>query len=522
MRPVAARGAGGLRSWPVSPTDPTDPFPPAARGEGVDAPSAAGGARLTHRRVLLWAAVVGLVGGLLATGYYALLSGGMWLVWRVGGGISPEDLSFWPRWNPYVPVVTTAGGLVVGLCLKWLGVPGEIAAVVDNIHLRHGRLDARQTPSMIAASLASIVAGGSAGPEAPLVQIIGSLGSLLGDRLKLRGEHVRTLTFCGMGAALGAFFGAPLGGAIFALEIPHRRGIEYYEALLPALISAVLAFLVFRGLVGYEHLLFRLPGDTELSLDKVAWGVVFGAVGAGVAGVFAACFNAVGRLTRRFEHHHVALATAAGLAIGGLAMLCPMSLFWGEFQIAGVVGGGAALRADHGLAAAAGLLLGLALVKMLAVGLTLHGGFRGGFIFPLLFIGACVGTALSLALGAAVPGVPAAVVIVSVMAATNVAVTKTPISTSLILVTLTGTSILPVTLAASLTGLLLSPRLNLIRTQRTRGDSRRPAAIPPPPAPAVVTLKSWSNSSAGSPPASSSPPSARRSSSSGGTTPARA
>jgi H+/Cl- antiporter ClcA len=99
---------------------------------------------------------------------------------------------------------------------------------------------------MIIASLIAITSGGSAGPEAPLVQINGSFGSWLGDRLKLAKSSVRILTFCGMSAALGAFFGAPIGAAIFALEIPHRRGLQYFEALAPAIIAAILSFAVFR------------------------------------------------------------------------------------------------------------------------------------------------------------------------------------------------------------------------------------------------------------------------------------
>ena len=113
----------------------------------------------------------------------------------------------------------------------------------------------------------------------------------------------------------------------------------------------------------------------------------------------------------------------------------------------------------------------LAIVKMIAVGATLHTGFRGGFIFPLMFVGACVGTAI----GIAFPQVPMAVAIVGMMAAVNVAVTKTPISTSVILVTLTGTSMMPVVIAASLVSLLLTTRLNLIQTQRERGESEAPA-----------------------------------------------
>ncbi|MFO0688646.1 MAG: chloride channel protein [Myxococcota bacterium] len=418
----------------------------------------------TGATLLAWATGIGAVGGLVAVAYHFLLFGALRGIWDGLLGIRPTSLPIEPTWQPAILGATTVGGLLVGLLTRWLGSAGEIAAVVDNIHLRQGRLDVRQTPSMVATSLVSIAAGGSAGPEAPLVQIIGSGSSWLGDRLRLDGGSVRTFTFCGMGAALGAFFGAPLGGALFALEIPHRRGIEYYEALLPAILSAIVGFLVFHALVGYEPILLHFEDPGPLELDTVAWGLVAGGLGAATATAFAAVFGLVGRLAKRAEGAPVLLATFGGLLLGLLAQLSPMTLFWGEFQIDRILHAPTTLLRDHSLEAAVGLLGLLAGVKLLAVSVTLRSGFRGGFIFPLLFIGAAIGTAATLCL----PTAPASAFVLGTMAATNVGITKTPISTSVILVTLSGQSLMPVLITASLVSLLLTSRLNLIHTQRRR------------------------------------------------------
>ena len=419
----------------------------------------AGRPRVVRFRTLaLLSALVGLVGGALAAAYYYVLQGALFVVWDV---LAEAVGRAW--------VLTALGGVLVGLSLKLLGVPGEIAAVVDNIHMRRGRIDVRQTPSMIVASLLSISFGGSAGPEAPLVQIIGSLGSWLGDRLRLYGHLVRTLTFCGMAAALGAFFGAPLGGALFALEIPHRRGMEYYEALIPSLIAAFLSFGVFRLLVPSHGVLYPFGSVPEATLWTVFLGGALGVLGAGLGLGFIGVFRASGRLLHRFERHTVLLATAGGLALGLLASAFPRELpttilFWGEFQTRDLLLGEGALVERFG-SAAVGLLLLLALGKAVAIALTLHTGFRGGFIFPLFFIGAAAGMALSLASAGAVP---LAVGTLCLMAALNVAVTRTPISTTVILTTLSGTSMIPVIGAASLVSFLLTTPVPLIRTQRPR------------------------------------------------------
>ncbi len=409
-------------------------------------------------------AFVGLAGGLLATVYYLLLQGLLNLVWLRLVRLSPNSLSLLPAFSPRILIVTSVGGLLVGLLTRWLGSAGEIAAVVDNIHLEHGTIDARQTPAMTLTSLASIAAGGSAGPEAPLVQIVGSFGSWVGARLKLPSSSVRTLTFCGMASALGAFFGAPLGGALFALEIPHRRGIEYYESLLPAIVASLTAFVLFRSLVGYDAVIFHLPVAEPLTVAHVIWGSGFGLLGAVTAALFTRIFSAVGTLTYRIHHRPILLGLMGGVTIGLLAQLSPLSLFWSELQMDRVVQSHSALMRTCSGASMVGLLVTLAAVKMVSISVTLHSGFRGGFIFPLMFIGATVATALTVIF----PSIPASVAMLSMMAAVNVAVTKTPVSTSVLLATLTGMANTPVFIAASITSLLVSSRLNLIHTQRSR------------------------------------------------------
>jgi H+/Cl- antiporter ClcA len=446
------------------------------RNESAGATEA--GRVLPEGKLLLWAAMVGAVGGVLAIGYYYLLKGALFLVWNLAAGHDLMSIPTTPGFYPWILVITTLGGLGVGLVLKYLGTPGEIAAVVDNIHMKRGRIDPRQTPSMIAASLVSITAGGSAGPEAPLVQIVGSFGSWVGDRLKLRGDLVRTLTFCGMGTALGAFFGAPLGGALFALEIPHRRGLEYFEALIPTILAAIVGFFVFRAVVGYEGAIYSFASLKDINLLMISAGVAFGLLGGAIGALFIGVFGAIGHLLHPFERHKVLLATAGGLLIGVVAQFAPLTLFWSEFQIRTLLDGGPALVTQHGLHVAVEMLVGLALLKMLTIGVTLHSGFRGGFIFPLFFIGAAIGLAITLAF----PSLPAPIVILSTMAAVNVAVTKTPISTTVILTTLSGTAFLPALLAASFASFLLTTRLSLIRTQRARNpvvvEDAEPLVLP--------------------------------------------
>lgn len=411
---------------------------------------------LSYQQLVLLAAIIGIAGGLVATAYYYIIEGSLDFVWQTIPALIKTHFYSSFLVNNYVWIATTIGGFLVGLTLYFMGLPGEVAFVVDKVH-NPGHIEIRQTPAMIVASIFSIAFGGSAGPEAPLVQVNGSFGGWLGQKLKLTAKSIRVMTFCGMSAALGAFFGAPLGGALFALEIPHRRGLEYYEALIPAVLSAILSFCVFRLNTGLTiGGIYHFTAIPKLSLINLAEGALLGGVGAFVAFLFVLFFRSIGHLSKFVANRRILLATLGGLSIGIIAYFFPQTLFFGEKEIDTIVETGATFGVM--------MLVVIAVAKMLAISCTLHSGFRGGFIFPLFYIGAAIGLAIALAF----PQIHPTIGMVCLMAAVNVAVTKTPISTSVILSVLSDTAMLPIIVIASFVSFLLTTQLSLIQTQRSR------------------------------------------------------
>ncbi|NUN65058.1 chloride channel protein [Pseudanabaena biceps] len=390
------------------------------------------------RSVLLWA-VLGIICGLFAAIYWIGLSHLM------QGFESWDGLS--------LLIVMPIAGLLVGLVIHCLGNPGEISLIIDNIHLNNGRLSMRENPSMILASLISIASGGSAGPEAPMVQVTGSIGTWLADRFQLSGEALRTLSIAGMASGFTVLFGAPLGGAFFALEILHHQQVALYgEAILPAIVASCAGYTIFVALtqLGIGPV-WHFPQYNVTSLFDFSEAIIYGILGAIAGWIFIAIFRGCERLFELLPHSIYWKTTITGLGLGGLAVLFPLTRFFGEHQLEAIIDGNFTIS----------FLLILAIAKMLAISITVAGGWRGGIIIPLFFTGACLGKIISMTHF----GANGTLAMICMMAALNSAVTRTPISTTLLLAKLTGLGTFTPILFASVVGFFLAPRHPFITSQ---------------------------------------------------------
>jgi H+/Cl- antiporter ClcA len=386
----------------------------------------------------------GVAGGCIGAGYLGLLHLAQRALW-------PHHLALLPHGLLLVGV-----GASVGLLTRGLGSPGDVELLVDNIHLSGGSEDLRQLPSLIPISLLCIASGGALGPEAPLVQTTGSVGSWVARRFGLDAAGVRIVTITGMAAGFTVLFGAPLGAAVFALEILHRRGLEYYEALMPAVVGSLAGYAVYVVItgVGLEPV-WRLPAVGPVHGGDLLWALACGVVGAAVAVVFTYLNQAL-----RFALHRLPVLSRpvlGGVALALLAWLSPYALTFGEAQLGHVATTDLAVRT----------LVLAAVAKLVASSITLASGWKGGFIIPLFFVGACLGRAGHLLL----PHTNEGVLIAALMVACSVGVTKTPLGSVLVVTEMAGLTLLPTTLIASVVALLLTSNVGLIESQRRRADT---------------------------------------------------
>ena len=387
--------------------------------------------------------LAGILGGAIGAAYVGLLHLLQRALWPTHSGLLVHG------------VILTVVGAAVVILTRILGSPGDVELLVDNIHVSGGVEDLRQLPSLLPVSLLCIASGGGLGPEAPLVQTTGSVGSWIARRFELDSTGVRIVTITGMAAAFTVLFGAPLGASVFALEILHRRGLEYYEALMPAVVGALCGYGVYGLITGIGlQPIWQLPRVGDLRAADLGWALACGAVGALVAVAFTHLNYGLRTLLRRIPPSTRPIIGGVVLAL--LAWMSPYSLTFGEAQLGHVTSTQLAL----------GTLSLAALAKLLGASITLSTGWKGGFIIPLFFIGACLGEAGHIL----IPHTNDAVLVTALMVACNVGVTKTPLGSVLVVTEMAGVNLLPTTLIAAVVAFALTSNIGLIETQRRRSD----------------------------------------------------
>jgi H+/Cl- antiporter ClcA len=392
-------------------------------------------------QVLVPAIVVGVAAGAVGVAYLAALHLVTELIGPGAHGAMAQA------------VALVGAGAVVALGARLLGPTGNVELLVDNIHVLGGVEGVRETRSMVPVSLVCVAAGGAMGPEAPLVQTTGTLGTWLAERFRLDRDDVRILTITGMAAGFTVLFGAPLGAALFALEILHRRGLQYYEAIMPAVIGSLAGLIVAAAAlqIGLEPV-WTFPEVGPVTSTDLAWALAIGVLGALGARLFVALAN----LGRRGMDvlPPWARPVLGGAILAALGALSPYALTFGEAQIGDLVVG----RLTIGALAVA------AVAKLAGTITTLVSGWKGGFIIPLFFLGVACGEIVHLV----APSANEAVVVSALMVALCVGVTKTPLGSTLVVTEMAGLVLLPTTLVAAVVALLLSGRHGLIDSQRDR------------------------------------------------------
>jgi len=400
----------------------------------------------SYLRLMGLVAILGSVSAVITFVFIALVNLLTDLVWKqapLALGVDSRLFTF---------VVCVIGGLLVGLLVKIFGDHNAIFAELMQEFGKTGRFDYRHAPGIVITAVVSLISGGSLGPEAPLADACGGLGTLAAEKLKLDEQETRTMGFGGLSAMLGAFITNPFGGALLSLESAQGGATGanlYFWTLFPSLLASAVATVVFVGLTGsFMKPLYSFPAYVPFIKDLLV-AVPFSLAGA-IAGVlFTLMFKWLRKLMQPMKNHVVWRGLIGGLGMGIIGVLLPLTLFSGEEQTGELI----AQAAELGII----MLIVLALSKLFATSLLLATGWKGGYIFPIMFAGVALGMAGHLLF----PDTPIAVTVAATLAGALVAALRAPLFAALFTLTLVQAETAPVVAVAVLVASLVVALLAL-------------------------------------------------------------
>ena len=361
-------------------------------------------------------ALLGLITALITFVFIALVHQGTNLVWEEAALALNMD----PRL--FTIAVCTLGGLLVGLLVKLFGDHTGIFAEVMLEFGKTGRFDYRNAPGIVITAFVSLISGASLGPEAPLADACGGLGTLVSDRMKLNEQETRTMGYSGISGMLAAFITSPFGGALLGLESAQGGTggrMAYFWVLFPSLLSSAVATIVFVLLSGaFFETLYRFPAY-DPRLTDLFYAAPLGLIGGAVGLLFMISLQRLKGVFEFMKSRVVLRGLIGGLGMGLIGALLPLTLFSGEAETVELI----ARAAEIGVA----MLIVLAFAKLFATSLLLATGWKGGYIFPIMFAGVALGLAVSLLF----PSVPVPVAVAATMAGALVAALKAPLFAAL-------------------------------------------------------------------------------------------
>jgi chloride channel protein, CIC family len=305
-------------------------------------------------------------------------------------------------WGVGIVLVPVIGGLAVTFLVSKFAPEARghgVPEVMDAIFYREGIIRPVVAAVKSLASALSIGTGAAVGREGPIIQIGASLGSTLGQLIRMAAWQRITLVAAGAGAGIAATFNTPLGGVMFAIELMMPE-VSVRTFLPVALATGTATFIGWRLLGTHpafevpSQLFATVPGST--SVESVLLLLLCALLGA-LCGVAATGFiRGLHFAEQAFERaHNPYLRHALGMAAIGL-MMYAFYLGSGHYRIDGVGYSTIQEILLGGLAAAPFLAL-LFVSKLAATSISLGSGSSGGIFSPSLFMGATIGGAFGAA-----------------------------------------------------------------------------------------------------------------------------
>ena len=291
--------------------------------------------------------------------------------------------------------VLTLTGIAVGLVIRFSqGHAGPDPACEPLIG---APVPPSALPGLIVALILGLAGGVSLGPEHPIMTVNIALAVAIGARLLPRVNRMEWTILASAGT-IGALFGTPVAAAlIFSQTLNGSNEVPLWDRLFAPLMAAAAGALT-TGLFFHPHFSLPIAHYGQMEMTDILSGAIVAAIAIAAGMVAVWCLPRLHAMMHQMKNPVFVLGIG-GFILGILGVIgVPVSLFKGLDEMQQMVANQAFSTSDYFL---------LAVIKLAALVVAAASGFRGGRIFPAVF----VGVALGLMLHEHVPAVPAAITV---------------------------------------------------------------------------------------------------------------
>ena len=300
-----------------------------------------------------------------------------------------QDSPFW-----IIAMLTLTGGMV-GLIIRYShGHAGPDPACEPLIGMP---VSTSALPGLLAALIVGLAGGVSLGPEHPIMTVNIALAVAIGSRMFPRIAKL-DWTILASAGTIGALFGTPVAAAlVFSQTLNSSNDAPLWDRLFAPLMAAAAGSLT-TSLFFHPHFSLPIAHYTQMHLVDIFSGAVVAAIAIAAGMVAVWCLPRLHHLMHRLKHP-VLILGVGGFILGILGVIGgPLTLFKGLDEMQQMAFSQTLGASDYFM---------LAVIKLAALVVAAASGFRGGRIFPAVF----VGVALGLMLHAHVEAVPAAITV---------------------------------------------------------------------------------------------------------------
>ena len=275
------------------------------------------------------------------------------------------------------------GGLIIGLLYHYYGtsvVKGN-NLLLEEYENPQQPIPFKMAPLVLIGTLITHLFGGSAGREGTAVQMGGAIADQFSKLFKLDKNDRKTILILGISAGFASVFGTPLAGALFALEVVYFSKINIKSVVLSFVVAYAAYYTVELWQVQHTH--YSIPSIPEMNWTNLIW-----TIGVGILfGLAALLFSRTAHFWSRSFSKYVQYAPLRPLIGGTVLAILIYSIGTTKYIGLGVpeiVKSFSTPNESYDF-----------LLKILFTGFTLGAGFKGGEVTPLFFVGATLGSALS-------------------------------------------------------------------------------------------------------------------------------